>query len=70
MHADERGVVRIGDARGKVAVYLDETGCYDLAACFRSDDLFVDELHKAAALAYPPPPRMDYDEARADVGLL
>lgn len=50
---DRNGVVHIGSAHGKVAVYLTETEAYDLADLYGHGDSFSTEIIDAAIAAYP-----------------
>lgn len=45
--------VHIGDPDGRVALWLNERSCYDLAQCLRHDDRGHTELIEAAMRAYP-----------------
>lgn len=47
------GTVHIGSARGKIAVWFDETEAWDLYYRLHSDDTFRPELAKAILEAYP-----------------
>lgn len=49
----KRGVVKIGNARGRIALYLDKREAYDLAAMFSYPDKAGPELLAAIDLAYP-----------------
>jgi hypothetical protein len=53
MRADSKGVVHIGNARGKIAVYLDETEAIDLAYLYGPRDDAYRELMEAVETAYP-----------------
>lgn len=46
-------IVEIGDNDGKIALYLNESGAWDLASCFKFDDRFREELEQAILRAYP-----------------
>ena len=46
-------IIEIGDADGKIALYLNERSANDLLAMFRYDDLFSIELGEAIDKAYP-----------------
>lgn len=50
---NEPGVVRIGNPRGKIALYLDENEAHDLAAMFPWPDRGGSELLAAIERAYP-----------------
>lgn len=50
-----RGVVEIGDADGRIAVYLNESSAIDLAYLYDSRDPFRSELLNAVSVAYPAP---------------
>lgn len=47
-------IVRIGNCRGRIALYLDETDAIDMAEHYGSADGAYDELMAAVAKAYPP----------------
>ena len=53
MQADRNGVVHIGNASGKIAVYLDETEAIDLAYLYGPRDDAYRELMEAVEIAYP-----------------
>lgn len=50
---DRDGVVRVGNARGKVALYLDEVEAFLLADLYGDRDSCREELINAAIAAYP-----------------
>jgi hypothetical protein len=56
-----RAVVEIGNARGRIALYLDETEAIDLAHQYGPGDRAYDELMDAVEKAYPPPAEDDED---------
>lgn len=53
------GIERIGDAHGRIALYLDEQGARDLAETFGRSDSAYDELMEAVSRAYPPSSHRD-----------
>jgi hypothetical protein len=53
MRVGRNGVVEIGNARGKIAVYLDETEAIDLAYLYDPRDVAHRELMEAVEVAYP-----------------
>ena len=56
-------VERIGNPRGRIAVYLDEREAIDMAEHYGSHDLFSKELMDAVERAYP---KGDEDETVQD----
>lgn len=55
LYPHESHVVKIGNSRGRIALYLDETEAIDLAHHYGPGDLAYDELMDAVEQAYPPP---------------
>lgn len=47
------GIVRVGNTRGRIALYLDETEAVDLAYKYGLDDEGAKELLAAVEAAYP-----------------
>lgn len=45
--------VHIGDAKGRIALWLDEQSAWDLADLFRHEDLGRKEIIDAILKAYP-----------------
>ena len=52
---DDGLAVRIGDAHGRIAIYVDETGANDLRAMLSSGDTLADDIDRAIEVAYPDP---------------
>lgn len=52
-HFHPSGEVHIGNNRGKIALWLDETEAIDLAYKYGLDDLGSKELLNAVEVAYP-----------------
>lgn len=50
-----RAVVEIGNAHGRIALYLDEREAIDLAEHYGRSDEAYRELMEAVEKAYPPP---------------
>lgn len=50
---DRDGVVSIGVANGKIAVYLDEDGANNLIAAFGGEDGLSKDIARAILAAYP-----------------
>jgi hypothetical protein len=55
----------IGNARGRIAVWLDESEAIDLAHHFGPRDLAYTELLEAVERAYPRDPEADDSDERA-----
>lgn len=54
-HGYRRAAVEIGNARGRIALYLDETEAIDLAHHYGPGDAAYEELMAAIERAYPQP---------------
>lgn len=57
-------IVKIGNPRGRIALYLDETEAIDMAHHYGPGDGAYDELMQAVERAYPPEsdgPRLGID---------
>lgn len=49
------GIVEIGNAHGKIAIYCDEGEAWDLYHMFSPEDSFRRDIAYAIQKAYPPP---------------
>lgn len=58
-----KAAVEIGNPRGRIAVYLDETEAIDMAHHYGLGDGFAAELLEAVEKAYPP----ETDEPRLGI---
>lgn len=53
LRLDRNGVAHIGNAHGKIAVYLNESEAIDLAHHYGPGDAAYDEIMEAVEVAYP-----------------
>lgn len=59
---DREGIVSIGNAKGKIAIYCDESEAIDLAHLYHSEDGFRNEILEAVEAAYPKEQKNPEDE--------